>query len=303
MLSTAVTTLSGRCTSPTARPTMAETRSRRAELRGAPLEHDVAVAQDDHAVGDLPHLVEAVRDVDERDALLAQAPHEGEEALDLLGRERRGRLVEDQAARLVGQGACDLHDLPLADAQRRHRRVEVRAARRAAPARGAHAAGPGASETMPARFGSRPSEMFSATDSEPASFSSWKIMRMPSWRAVIGVSSVCSEPPTLIVPRVGLVVARDDLDQRGLARAVLAEERHHLAAGGVEVHAVQDLDAAERLADRARLESKGVRHHVRGQGLALRGRLRIVLRHVVLRDGDVRHQQLLRDGLALRRPG
>ena len=55
-------------------------------------------------------------------------------------------------------------------------------------------------------------------------------------------------------PGVGLVVAGDDLDERGLAGAVLAQQGEHGATGGVEVHAMEDLDAAEGLADLASLE-------------------------------------------------
>ena len=101
--------------------------------------------------------------------------------------------------------------------------------------------------------------MFSATVSAGASESSWKIMRMPSWRAATGVSAVCTSPPTSMLALVGGVVAGEDLDQCRLAGAVLAEQREHGAAGGVEIHSVQDLDAAERLADSARLSRKSVK--------------------------------------------
>ena len=53
---------------------------------------------------------------------------------------------------------------------------------------------------------------------------------------------------------VRLVVAGDDLHQRRLAGPVLAEEGEHGPAGGDEVHAVEDLDAAESLADVPDLE-------------------------------------------------
>ena len=48
---------------------------------------------------------------------------------------------------------------------------------------------------------------------------------------------------------VGLIVAGDDLDERGLACAVLAEQREHGTTDGVEVHTMEDLDAAEGLAE------------------------------------------------------
>ena len=93
------------------------------------LEHGRAVPQDLHAIGDLDDLVEAMGDVDDRDAALAKAPDEREEPLDLLVGERRRRLVQDQAARLADERARDLDDLALGDAQARDRARPDRAAR------------------------------------------------------------------------------------------------------------------------------------------------------------------------------
>jgi hypothetical protein len=42
-----------------------------------------------------------------------------------------------------------------------------------------------------------------------------------------------------------VIVAGDDLDERGFARPVLAQQREHGTTDGVEVHAMEDLDAAE----------------------------------------------------------
>jgi len=51
-----------------------------------------------------------------------------------------------------------------------------------------------------------------------------------------------------------LFEARQDLDQRRLARAVLAHQRMHLARKHVEIHAEQHLDVAERFRDSLRGE-------------------------------------------------
>ena len=45
--------------------------------------------------------------------------------------------------------------------------------------------------------------------------------------------------------------ARDALDQRGLPRTVVADERHHLAGAHLEVDISESLDRAERLRDPA----------------------------------------------------
>ena len=51
------------------------------------------------------------------------------------------------------------------------------------------------------------------------------------------------------VAAVAGVDATEHLHQRGLARAVLAQKRHDLAASQLEIHMVQRLYAGKRLAD------------------------------------------------------
>jgi hypothetical protein len=48
---------------------------------------------------------------------------------------------------------------------------------------------------------------------------------------------------------VGAVDARDGLDERGLAGAVVADERHHLAWAHLEVDVLERLHGPEALAD------------------------------------------------------
>src|SRR4029077_10037755 len=55
---------------------------------------------------------------------------------------------------------------------------------------------------------------------------------------------------------VGRVCPGDALDQRRLAGAVVADERHHLAGADLEVDVAQRLDGAEGLGDAAKLEER-----------------------------------------------
>ena len=59
------------------------------------------VAEHGDAVGEFEHLVEMVGDVQDRDPTRSQAMDHLEEALDVLPRQRRRRLVEDQQAGTV----------------------------------------------------------------------------------------------------------------------------------------------------------------------------------------------------------
>ena len=77
----------------------------RVEFRAGVLTDELAVAQDRHAIADFVHLVEKMRDEEDRDALVAQPADEREQRLNLVGIEARGGLVEDQHARVGGHGA------------------------------------------------------------------------------------------------------------------------------------------------------------------------------------------------------
>ena len=64
---------------------------------------------------------------------------------------------------------------------------------------------------------------------------------------------------------VELVVAGKDFQQGGFAGAVLADERHHLAAPDVEAEIAEGADIGKRLADAADVENRCVGHHERYQ--------------------------------------
>ncbi len=66
-----------------------------------------AVAHHHHPVGDAEDLVEAMGHVDHADVAAAQPPHGLEQALDLVGRQARGRLVQHQEIALDHQGTGD----------------------------------------------------------------------------------------------------------------------------------------------------------------------------------------------------
>ena len=78
---------------------------------------DTAVAQDRDDVGQVEDLAEEVRDEDHGVAPRAQPAHDLVEALHLLRRQARGRLVEDDEVRVPGQRPEDLHLLLLGERQ------------------------------------------------------------------------------------------------------------------------------------------------------------------------------------------
>ena len=67
-------------------------------------------------------------------------------------------------------------------------------------------------------------------------------------------------PRSTDLARVGLVEPVEDVHQRRLAGAVLAEQRVHLAARELEVDVVVRDDAGEHLRDPAQLEDRSRLH-------------------------------------------
>ena len=84
-----------------------------------------AVAQDRDAVTDLKQLAQTVGNEDDRHALIAQIPDDVHEDLGLAVRQRGGRLVHDDQLRVGGQGLRHLHHLPLRDGQILDQRIDI----------------------------------------------------------------------------------------------------------------------------------------------------------------------------------
>ena len=84
--------------------------------------------------------------------------------------------------------------------------------------------------------------------------------------------------------------AGDDLDQRRLARAVVAEERHHLAAVDAEAHAAKRFDRAEMLGDAVEdEEGLAFAHAARAPDastMGSRGRPRVPSANIMPKRGD-----------------
>ena len=94
-------------------------------LRHLPLPRDAPVAQHDHAIGDLEHFVETVRDVDHRDAARAQPAQRREQPRHLIGGQACGRLVEDKDFGLGRERAGDRHQRLFGAAQILDARVGI----------------------------------------------------------------------------------------------------------------------------------------------------------------------------------
>ena len=223
----------------------------------------LAAPQDRDPVGDLEHLVQLVADEDDRRALLLEALDDPEQLARLLRGQHGRRLVEDQDLGAAVERLQDLDALLLPDADGLDLRLRVDGEPEAG--RGlAHAlSAPLWSSSTPALVGSTARTMFSATRHHRDQHEVLVHHPDPAVDRVLGRverDRLAVEPDLALV---GLVEAVEDVHQRRLARAVLAQQRMHLALPQVEVDVVVGDDAREALRDAPHLEDGGRLHCVR----------------------------------------
>ena len=174
-------------------------------LRAGLVGRDVAAVAEHRAlVGELGDLVHAVRDVEQRQPFGAQPLQHGEDLRDIGRRQRRGRLVEDQDARLARQRLGDLDHLPA----RQRQVLDQRAAdgcrrRRRAPAPPRRCRRCAVRSIMPKRVGGSEMTMLSATLRSGISDSSWKMQTMPAALAAAGDANATSRPSSIMRPSSG----------------------------------------------------------------------------------------------------
>ena len=213
-----------------------------------------AAADHGDLVGDGEHLVELVGDEDDREALLLQLAQVAEQLVDLLRHQHRGRLVEDDDPGTAVEHLEDLHPLPGTDAELLDQPVGLDA--EPVGVGDAHDLGSRAPPPMPCSF-SAPSTTFSRTVKLSASMKCWNTMPTPALIASAGECSVTSVAVDLDRARVRRLHAVEDLHQRRLAGAVLADDRVDGAAPDVDVDVVVGDHAGEALADPAQAHGDG----------------------------------------------
>ena len=128
----------------------------------------------------------------------------------------------------------------------------MRAPTRASSSRGPLGAAPRQSMRRQAPPGSSPSARFSATVGPGTAPAAGRSARCRARARAAGSARSTAWPPTSSRPGVGAVGAGDDLDQRALARAVLADERVHLARPQLERHVREGSHARRRTSRRGR---------------------------------------------------
>ncbi len=222
------------------------------ELVGVPKRpqaHRASVAHGRHPVADLEELVEEMRHVEHRDPGAPELADHPEEHRGLLGVERRRRLVHDNQARVERDGAGDGHKLLDRG--------------RVLPERCSHVD----VDAEPAEDLAGPGVRGAPVDQEP------QPPRLVAHHHVLGDRAQWHEVELLVnrgdarrlrfaracdlarrageADRAGVAAidASEDLDERRLARAVLADQRVNLAGRDLKRRAVQGRHAPERLVE------------------------------------------------------
>ncbi len=240
----------------------------RGQLRGRPFAHEAAVAQHGDAVRDRVDLVEEVRDEQDRQTRLAQAAQHREQALDFAVVQAGRRLVEDQHLGIDAQRAGDGHQLLHGHRQRADRAlridVEIQAGEQGARlAHHARAVDGLQSAPAAARVAARVDVLRHREVGAEVDFlvdgADAQLLRCQRAGRRDG------RPVQRERSRVRCDDAGEDLDQRGLARAVLPHQRVHLSGAKLQLHAFEHGHGAEALVD-----SRGVQ-----QGIAPRARMSV----------------------------
>ncbi len=222
-----------------------------------PVRGDVgAVAHHGDGVAEVEHLVEPVRDEDERAAFVAEAAGDLEEPVDLDAGERRGRLVHDEHLRVERDRLRDLDDLLVGDREALGWAIGVDA--HAEPEEhgldlSAHGLSVDAAESADGlaahedvlRDGKVGEEGRLLVDDGDA-----RRLRLGGRREV-DVGALEAEDAA-----VASVEACDDLHERRLARAVLADEGVDGAGSDLDRAGAQRHDGAERLLDAVEQERR-----------------------------------------------
>src|SRR5829696_4308837 len=226
---------------------------------------DPAVAQHGRGPAQAAHLLELVRDVEDRAAFAGKPLERLEEPLGLLRGQHRGRLVEDDELRILEQAADDLDPLPLAGRKGPDRPIGLQPE----PVAAADLVEPPAHRLERGGAGERDGDVLG--DGELVEEREVLEHHVDAEAARLDRRADAHRPALPgDLARTRLDHAVEDLDEGRLAGAVLAEERVDLAAPDREIDAVVGKKPAVALGDAAERD-EGSPAPVRSRGHRITG--------------------------------
>ena len=227
-----------------------------------------AVTEHRHAIDDLGHLIQSVRDVENRHAIGAQLLDDTEQLNGFGFRERRRGLVHDQHTRVERERLGNLHHLLLRDRQRADQRGRLDGQTdplQIAPCVGVELA---VINERAALGLARQEDVLCHRQMRH------EIQLLMDDRNAGRLRLGCRRKPHRFTPVrddaiVCGVLAADDLHQGGFAGTVLAADGMDFAHAQIQIHTIQRNDAGKAFADA--LQAKNLLQHRRSGAAYVRG--------------------------------
>jgi hypothetical protein len=211
-------------------------------------------------------------DIDQPDSLRFEAADDREQVGGFAFRQRCGRLIENQQARLAGERPRDFNELLLGHREAADFFVGIDPRADLVQNAGCCGAAEFPAHGLPEprelgsqgdilghrQIGKQGRLLVNHGDAEPAGPVRIEILQPVSGEIDLAV--------------IGLFGPADDFDQRGLARPVLTDQGMHFAGMQIERDAAQRLHAAERSGNTGQFQEQRRRGHVARQLIADRAR-------------------------------
>ncbi len=192
-----------------------------------------------------------MRHVDHRQPARPQPADQREQRLGLVVGQRGGRLVEGDHLGVGGERPHDLDQLPLCGSEFRPEGVRIEVAVEAEAGQvGAHPLAKGRAVEQAARPARQRPEIDVLGDRHVRHDLRFLADHPDPGRTRVGRGGRCERDAVELEPAaVRAVVAAQDPDEGGLARAVLPHQRGHRAGGEVQAHVAQGGHPGEALAE------------------------------------------------------
>ena len=217
----------------------------------------LSVPQDRDPIGQANDLGKTMRDIEHRFSFRSKLHHPFDQKLGVRFRQNRGRLIEHHDFAGMDERPRDLRQPQVRNAEGWKFWCPGRSSRRPWPVRLGQFVSPRRSSgrVSPSRL-RHPNRIFRPMENSGTISMSCGTTVMPSRDASLGLVTATTFPADEEITLVGRVHAAQNLNQRGLASAILSDQGVDLAAVQIKVHAVERRHARKTLCDSLQSQSQ-----------------------------------------------